>query len=714
MRSPKAALAFLLALALGLGCRCGAPPVLGGVELGFRVSGDTVDFGRVLEGAQVLRQVTLFSESRAETAVAVSTEGPFAAAAEVLVPPGSSVDVAVTFTAGNARELGALVLSANGKSVKVPLVGEGVRPLPCVASAPCRTSRFDLDTGRCVEADSPEGARCTPADECLENGTCRSGQCLGTPRTCDDQNKCTSDACAKGLGCVHTPVVCPTPTAACRVATCDPLAGCGEGPAPDEFVCGSVDCKISNLCISGVCKPLKTVDGVRCSLPTPCQGAGACRNEVCVRPDAGELVPDYALSLPFAPVGALPREPVLLAHQSNLFWQTCGDGGVDAGCFLSSFTGTGFQRFFASLEDAGASASALVQVGDGGVVLLSEDGLRVLHVGSGQALASLPFSALSPPDAGLDGGRYLPRSAADRVARAANGELFAAVDWYWLPGGADAGEDGGEPDAGPPRFAGQTLVGYSVDGGRQEWSLPRREARLAFDVEGGLQLLGPEGDRAMLERADGGLVLRVWPELDGGGVVPHLLTAGARVLYGGRYLFALDGGAVADLGVVDGGLYLPLPLYSVATRSELTLFERRCLPEAQSCPPELLTPFARGLDLRTGAPLWEGQVAVYPGGTLLESAAGDSSAVLALTDETADGGSTAFVSLLLNGRRAYACPLPPQGKVGGAVFSRGFLYVLIERGGQWRLEAYDLQGSPISGAGWPQRFGVSGQRRAQP
>jgi hypothetical protein len=107
-------------------------------------------------------------------------------------------------------------------------------------------------------------------------------------------------------------------------------------------------------------------------------------------------------------------------------------------------------------------------------------------------------------------------------------------------------------------------------------------------------------------------------------------------------------------------------------------------------------------------------VAVLPGGTLLETAAGDFNSLLALTQEVTDGGTTAFVHLLLGTRRVYACPLPAEGRVGGAAFSRGFLYVLIERAGGWRLEAYDLLGTPFATSGWPQRFGVSGQRRSVP
>ncbi len=693
----RAALAVgMVALAFGHACRCNSG--LGNVELGFRVSGDTVDFGRVLEGAQVLRTVTLFSESRADQEVGVSTEGPFAAAGSVTVPAGGTAEVAVTFTAGSAREEGALLLSARGDSVRVPLVGEGVRPLPCVPSGPCRVSRFDLETSQCIETDAVEGARCTPSDECLENGTCRAGQCLGTPRSCDDQNKCTTDACAKGVGCVHAPVNCPTPTADCRVATCDPAAGCGQGPAPDDYVCGSVDCRISNLCIGGVCKQLNTPNGVRCSLATPCQGAGTCQNQVCVRPDAGELTPEYALVVPHAPVGDLREEPVLLAHQGNLFWQACGDGGVDAGCFLASFTGSGFQRFLVPLPDA--SYSRLAQVGDGGVVLVTDQALWVHSPGSGAALASYPYSALTPPDAGP----ALARTAANRLARAEGGELYAAFDWWSAP---DAG------DGGPASFAGQTLVRLAQDGGREELSVPKgRGSQLALDIEGGLQLYGVEGSRLTLRESDGGRTFTDGP--DQAADVPALLSVGQRVLLGGRYLYALDGGLVADLGAADAGLRERLPHYAVAGRGLTYLFERRCLPEASSCMPEALAPFVRAYDNSTGALSWVASLAEQPGGVVLESAAGESNSLLTLTREGPDAGGPAVVSLVLSGSRVYQCPLPPDGVVGGAVFSRGFLFVLVERAGGWRLEAYDLLSTPVAGAGWPQRFGVSGQRRAQP
>ena len=100
----------------------------------------------------------------------------------------------------------------------------------CASDAECPASDV-CGSGRCVEGGCiypdgvfacPEGEACHPARGCV------SASC-----ECDDADPCTVDSCALDVGCINTPRQCPQPTAACRVATCDPKSGCGDTVAPD-------------------------------------------------------------------------------------------------------------------------------------------------------------------------------------------------------------------------------------------------------------------------------------------------------------------------------------------------------------------------------------------------------------------------------------------------------------------------------------------------
>ncbi len=102
-------------------------------------------------------------------------------------------------------------------------------------------------------------------------------------------------------------------------------------------------------------------------------------------------------------------------------------------------------------------------------------------------------------------------------------------------------------------------------------------------------------------------------------------------------------------------------------------------------------------------------------GTLHEASLVRGGAVGTLTHADLDGGPLAQVQLFAGGERVAMCPLRDRPRIAGAVQVGRFLYVVLEREGTWRLEAFDLGGFGIAETrGWPQRHGVSGTRRARP
>jgi hypothetical protein len=716
-------LLFLVALVLAGACRCDDPG-LGSARGDFRPEVTEVDFGRVLEGTQSRRTLLVLGTGRAAVTVTTRTEGPFSVLpGSVSVPGLGSASLEVVFTAGEGPAEGTLVLTSSSRTETVALRGVGVRPLACIPTVQCRESRFELEPGLCVEFPAPDGTVCTPASRCEERGRCQAGVCVGSPRTCDDDNPCTVDSCSPTEGCVTTNVVCPRPSNPCRVGICRRSSGCGEENAADLTVCGPVDCKTANLCVAGTCTPLPTPEGFLCAPASLCQEEGRCRSGDCVRPDAGTLQPTFSQRLGGAPV-AEEGGPVLLVQGGALYASVCGE---DAGCRLVSFTENGLLRFEAPYPDGGPRS--LLTSSDAGVLVREPEALERYALASpgGRSWYAPLREQVPPPGEGLE-----PSTGVGRVALAAEGDVVALVSWQPA---ADAGAelDGGTEeglDAGTAA-APATLVVLGADGGVLRSGLVEgfsgSGARVAIDEQGSV-LLSAEGrvrvSRAEPEPEEAGLGFLTVPlvelEEDGG---TSLAVAGGRLFTAARLFAVTDGGTQLDGGLArvpwDGGVRQLLPLDEPALLlGEVGYaFAREC-PDAgvASCAPEVERLVLRALRAQTGETDWE--VPVLPvdaPGTLYEAALVSGGAVGTLTDVAVDGGPLAHVQLFAQGRRLAVCPLRDSPRIAGAVHAGSVLYVVLERDGVWRLEAFEL--GPQGGAetqGWPQRHGVSGTRRARP
>jgi hypothetical protein len=654
-----------------------------------------LDFGRVLEGDTARRSVTVVGTGRASVTVSASVRGgPFSLVeAEVSVPGASSVSLEVLFAAGDAPAEGTLVLSAGGRTVEVALRGQGVRPLVCVPSAPCRQSRFELEPGVCVESESPDGAACIPGSRCQENGSCQAGACVGSPRTCDDGNPCTRDACAPDQGCITAPVVCPSSGNPCRVGVCDRERGCSEVDARDLSVCGKVDCVTARLCFSGTCREVRTPEGFLCSPATPCQGEGHCHAGECVRPEVEELEPAFTQELGGEPSSA-PGGPVLLSHGEALFASVCGG---DAGCRLVSYTGEGFLRFETPYPEG--TARALLAVSDAGVVL-HEPGALESYAASvtGAPLWRVPLASLEAPPGS---GGLVPSTGAGRVALGPEGNVVSLVSWT----GGDAALVVLAPDGGVLRQG--VMEGFTG------------AARVALDSRGAVFLFGAGGPLVRAEPGDGGTGFQSIPLL---AEVPEsgasLAVAGDRLFAGTRAFVGVDGGlpALADWDAGTPGVR-PLDEPVLLLEDTAYAFARTCPHTGgTACAPEEEGVLLRAFDARRGSARWE--VPVFPDeapGVLHEAALVQGGAVSTVTSMRLEGATRAHLQVFAEGERLMMCPLPGSPRVVGATYAGHFVYVALERGGTWRLEAFDLE--PFITAetrGWPQASGVSGSRRASP
>ncbi|MBN9682424.1 MULTISPECIES: hypothetical protein [unclassified Corallococcus] len=724
---------LLLVLVLVGGCRCGDDPNVGGASASFRSQEEVVDFGRVLEGTQVRRSLTLVATGRAGVTVDAVTDAPFFVVVSQIVVGGSGTGtVDILFSAGNTPVEGELVLTAGRTTAKVKLTGVGVRPLTCVPRGECRDSRFDLDSGQCVESPLGDGASCIPSSRCQENGLCQAGVCVGQPRRCNDDNPCTVDSCSPTQGCVTANVACPVPSDPCKVGVCDRNSGCQEVDVADFSPCGAVSCKAARVCFSGTCRSVTPPDGFVCAPATPCQEEGKCNAGECVRPDAGDLEPDFSAELGGAPI-AEDGGPVLLVDDGTVYVSVCGE---DAGCWLAAYTESGLLRYESPYEDGGART--LLAASDAGVVVLAPEALESYAprgVGELRWRTSLTFA-----DAALDGGtpEVMPgTTGAGRVALTKEGDVLTYVTWS-----DDAGmepqhsrlvllsADAGAPLAMGPEEDGGGAARLAVDDARGVYLYTPWDGRLAFtnwalpevSTDGGTLMARPDpsfGDAP----EDGGIASLSLEPLDAGvpGGAPSLALASGRLLVGTQAFLDTDGGVLTALDW-DAGTRTLSPLAEPVLMSPGGMVGHAF---ASACDHTDGTP-CTGAELRTVLRSFSSddghfltEVDVLPSlllpGAFHEAALLEQNTVGVLAEaELPNGQRQAWLEWIAFGNKLNQCSLKGRVEVAGAVFAGDLLHVALRRDGVWWLESYPL-GGRTEVRGWPQRnASPAGTRRAVP
>ena len=230
------------------GCRCKkplervAPPQL-------TVTPQPLAFDATYTTQRASAKVSI-ANSGARTSVAVSIEAPFTVSVDhVDLGLGEVVSLEVTFAPTEAGEsVKALVIGETETTVS----GTALAVPECHASGACRESHFDFTGAQCLESNKPENSTCESS--CVV-GVCSTGECIGVPKTCDDHDACTVDACDVAGGCSYLPKECAAPTSPCQVPVCDSKTGCGIENALDGTLCGPDDCLVANvnICLAGAC-----------------------------------------------------------------------------------------------------------------------------------------------------------------------------------------------------------------------------------------------------------------------------------------------------------------------------------------------------------------------------------------------------------------------------------------------------------------------------
>ena len=166
-------------------------------------------------------------------------------------------------------------------------------PAACNDGNVCTTDTCSTQTG-CGHSPQDGLSPCVPSDACIVESHCAGGACIVTPKSCDDQNACTQDACAAG-NCTHTPTSGPcddgnpcTSDDHCVGGTCI-LTNAADGTSCDD----GNPCA-SGQCISGICYFIPPADGSPCDDGIDCTVQSSCTAGTCVatvQSDGSEVVP---------------------------------------------------------------------------------------------------------------------------------------------------------------------------------------------------------------------------------------------------------------------------------------------------------------------------------------------------------------------------------------------------------------------------------------
>jgi hypothetical protein len=334
-RRPVALLVFLALSACG-------KPLLSQADSRIRLEPTSLEFERTFVGYPTHQTLTIYNDGLVAADLQIAAAAPLTVdPAQARLEGGGSVAVSVTFDPTAAGAVASrIVIKWDEVQVAVPTTAMAELPPKCPAPAMCHASIFDPGKGACIDALKADGTSCNLEDKCLGEPRCWMGTCVGNTISCDDDNDCTRDACDPAVGCIHVDISaeCPAPSDACHVAICQPHGGCGEAGVDDGTVCGPVDCRSADVCVLSRCMTLPVPEGFKCAPATPCQGEGACHDQVCQRPDPGPMTASWSYE---SPEGLEIRFPGTVDDHGQLYLlEVSKDRGV-----LTSLTGDGFTRY---------------------------------------------------------------------------------------------------------------------------------------------------------------------------------------------------------------------------------------------------------------------------------------------------------------------------------------------------------------------------------
>ena len=131
----------------------------------------------------------------------------------------------------------------------------------------CQVNRCQPKNGACQVVAGLEGKACDDVSECTSDDACKQGNCLGTPKVCDDGKACTLDFCEPETGLCKTKAMVCDDGNPCTTDSCDAVKGCVAVNLADGSACASDKCTTGGTCSAGQCSGKATVcdDGKPCT-----------------------------------------------------------------------------------------------------------------------------------------------------------------------------------------------------------------------------------------------------------------------------------------------------------------------------------------------------------------------------------------------------------------------------------------------------------------
>ena len=195
----------------------------------------------------------------------------------------------------------------------------------------CAGDQDICEEGVCTCVPECEGKACGPdgcggtCGECLQEdpcaqSECSEGQCVNTPKVCDDDNLCTEDSCDASGECVHAEVPCEDDNP-CTTGVCGAEEGeCDYTPVADGSACEAEGIPSAQAsCQGGQCVCVPDCAGKSCG-DDGCGGScGACLESDCF-PESCDIA-----------VGACVAEPDPCDDQDPCSTDGCTEG-LDEPC----------------------------------------------------------------------------------------------------------------------------------------------------------------------------------------------------------------------------------------------------------------------------------------------------------------------------------------------------------------------------------------------
>lgn len=188
----------------------------------------------------------------------------------------------------------------------------------CSTSLGCQQSTQECD--QCVNGPGGVGGPVVCPHVVCASNNCNpaNGQCVQTPKDCNDNNACTTEECVNDV-CVYTNVNCDDGNE-CTIDSCSPSGGCSN-----IAIVPSVACDDLNICTTDTCDP--KLGCVNVALACPSDG-DVCTSDVCNSVTGCDYIPRECAT-----------EPDIAAKLGDCYEAKCDSNTTD-GCYLQQVTGT--------------------------------------------------------------------------------------------------------------------------------------------------------------------------------------------------------------------------------------------------------------------------------------------------------------------------------------------------------------------------------------